>query len=137
MGFPLYVTCCLSVGAFTLLCLCLVFVSLIRMCLGLFLLGFILYGTLCPLDLIDYFVFLVGKIFTYTLFQTFVILFLFLSFFWDPYNSNVGELDTVSEVSETVLNCFHSFLHYSARQELFLPFYLPAHGFVLLQIFCS
>ena len=137
MGFPLYVTCCFSLAAFTILCLCLVFVRLNRMCLGLFLLGFILYGTLCPLDLIDYFVFLVGKIFNYNLFQTFVILFLFLFFFWDPYNSNVGELDTVSEVSETVLSCFHFFLRYSARQELFPPFYLPAHGFVLLQIFCS
>ena len=31
----------------------LVFVSLISMCLGTFLLGFILYGTLCLLDLVD------------------------------------------------------------------------------------
>ena len=47
MGFPLYVTCCFSLGAFNILSLCLVFVSLINMCLGMFLLGFILYGTLC------------------------------------------------------------------------------------------
>jgi len=47
MGFPLYVTCCFSLAAFNILSLCLVFVSLISMCLGLFLLGFILYGTLC------------------------------------------------------------------------------------------
>ena len=40
--------------------LCLVFVSLISMCLDVFLLGFILYGTLCLLDLIDYFLFHVG-----------------------------------------------------------------------------
>ena len=33
--------------AFNILSLCLVFVSLICMCLGMFLLGFILYGTLC------------------------------------------------------------------------------------------
>ena len=45
MGFPLYVTCCFSLAAFNILSLCLVFVSLISMCLGVFLLGFILYGT--------------------------------------------------------------------------------------------
>jgi len=47
MGFPLYVTCCFSPAAFNILSLCLVFVSLISMCLGVFLLGFILYGTVC------------------------------------------------------------------------------------------
>ena len=46
MGFPLYVTCCFSLAAFNILSFCLVFVSLISMCLGVFLLGFILYGTL-------------------------------------------------------------------------------------------
>ena len=46
MEFPLYVTCCVSLAAFNILSLCLVFVSLISMCLGMFLLGFILYGTL-------------------------------------------------------------------------------------------
>ena len=47
MGFPLYGTCCFSLAAFNILSLCLVFVSLISMCLGVFLLGFILYGTFC------------------------------------------------------------------------------------------
>ena len=47
MGLPLYVTCCFSLGAFNILSLCLSSVSLISMCLGMFLLGFILYGTLC------------------------------------------------------------------------------------------
>ena len=47
MGFPLYVTWCFSLAAFNILCLCLVFVSLISMYLGVFLLGFILFGTLC------------------------------------------------------------------------------------------
>ena len=51
MGFPLYVTRCFSLAAFNILSLCLVFVSLIIMCLWVFLLGFILYGTLCLLDL--------------------------------------------------------------------------------------
>ena len=47
MEFPLYVTCCFSLAAFSILSLCLVFVSLISMCLGMFLLGFILYRILC------------------------------------------------------------------------------------------
>ena len=41
------VTCCFSLAAFNIIYLCLVFVSLISMCLGMFLLGFILYGALC------------------------------------------------------------------------------------------
>ena len=35
--------------------------------------------------------------------------FLFLFFFWDPYNSNVGAFDIVPEVSKTILSSFHSF----------------------------
>ena len=46
MGFPLYVTC-FSLAAFNLLSFHLAFISLISKRLGLFLLGFILYGTLC------------------------------------------------------------------------------------------
>ena len=61
------------------------------------------------LDLIDYLPFHVGEIFDYNFFETFLIPFLFL-FFWDPYNSNVGVLDIVPEVSETVLSSFDSFL---------------------------
>ena len=109
MGFPLYVTCCFSLAVFNMCSLCLVFVSLISMCLGVFLLGFTLYGNLCLLDLIDYFVFLVGKMFKYNLFKNFLIPFLFLFFFWDPYNSNAGELNIVLQVSETVVSGFHSF----------------------------
>ena len=37
MGFPLYVTCCFSLAAFSIIFLGLVFVSLICMCLGMFL----------------------------------------------------------------------------------------------------
>ena len=47
MGIPLYVICCFSLAAFNIFSLYLVIDSLINMCLGLFLLGFILYGTLC------------------------------------------------------------------------------------------
>ena len=47
MGFPLNVTCCFSLATFNILSSCLIFASLISMCLGIFLLGFILYGTFC------------------------------------------------------------------------------------------
>ena len=101
------------------------------------------WDSLCLLDLIDFsfpwltrFLFHVVEIFNYNLFKVFLIPFLFLFFFWDPYNSNVGAFDMVPDVSETVLSSFHSLL-YSALQKLFPPFYLPAHWFiVLLQIFC-
>ena len=52
MWFLLFVTCCLSFAAFNILSLCLIFVSLISMCLGVFLLGFIQMrlSALCGLD---------------------------------------------------------------------------------------
>ena len=133
MGFPLYVTCCFSIAAFNILSLCLVFVSLIRMCLGVFLLGFILYGTLCAswIWLVISFSMLVNfstklslKIFSYPF---------FFSSSETPYNSNVGSFDMAPEVSETVLSFFHSFYFILLFRSYF-------HHFIwfilLLQIFC-
>ena len=45
MEIPLYVICCFSLAAFNICSLCLIFVNLINMCLGVFHLGFILFGT--------------------------------------------------------------------------------------------
>ena len=67
------------------------------------------WDSLCFLDLIDYFFSQIREVFNYNLFKYFLSLFLFLFFFWDPYNSNVGVFNVVPEVSETVLNSFHSF----------------------------
>ena len=47
MGVPLYVICHFSFVAFNNFSLSLIFVKLITVCLGMFLLGFILPGTLC------------------------------------------------------------------------------------------
>ena len=47
MEIPLYVIFCFSLAAFNIFSLNLIFVSLINMCLGVFFLGFILYGALC------------------------------------------------------------------------------------------
>ena len=46
MGIPLCVICCFSLAVFNVCSLCLIFVNLINMCLGVFCLGFILFGTL-------------------------------------------------------------------------------------------
>ena len=40
------VICCFSLAAFNICSLCLIFVNLINMCVGVFRLGFILFGTL-------------------------------------------------------------------------------------------
>ena len=45
----------------------------------------------------------------YYLFKLSLIPFLFLFFFWDPYNLNVGAFKIVPEISETMLSSFHSF----------------------------
>ena len=47
MGVPLYVICHFSLAAFNNFSLSLIFTNLITVCLGVFLLGFILYGTRC------------------------------------------------------------------------------------------
>ena len=46
MGIPLCVICCFSLAAFNICSLCLIFVNFINMCLGVFHLGFFLFGTL-------------------------------------------------------------------------------------------
>ena len=46
MGIPLCVICCFPLAAFNNCSLCLIFVNLINMCLGVFHLGYILFGTL-------------------------------------------------------------------------------------------
>ena len=108
MGIPLCVICCFSLAAFNIFSLYLIFDNLINMCLGVFLLGFILYGTLPFLDLIDYFLTHIRKFSTIISSNIFSVPFFFL-FFWDPYNSNVVAFNVVPEVSEIVLNSFHSF----------------------------
>ena len=122
MAFPLYVTCCFSLATFNILYLCLVFVSLISMCLGMFFLGFILYRTLCASwtwltiffsMLGKYSTIISSKIFSYPFF-----------FFWEPYNSNVGAFDIVPEVSDCP-HTFHSFYFSLLFRSYFHHFRLP------------
>ena len=46
MGIPLCIICCFSLAAFNICYLCLIFVNLINMCLGVFSLEYVMFGTL-------------------------------------------------------------------------------------------
>ena len=112
MGIPLCVICCLSLAAFNICSLCLIFVNLINMCLGVFHLGFILFGTLGFLGLGDYFLPHFREVFNYYLLKYFLMVFLFVFLFWDSYDLNVGVFNIVLEVSEIVLISFNSFFFF-------------------------
>ena len=88
--------------------LCLIFIKLINMCLGVFCLGFILFGTLGLLDLGDYFLPHFKEVFKYYLLKYFLMVFLFVFFFCDPYDSNVVAFNIVMEVPEIVLISYNS-----------------------------
>ena len=109
MRFPCYITCCFSLAAFNILSLCLVFVSLISMCLGVFLLGFILYDSLCASwtwliisfsMLWKFSTIISSKFFSYP-------------FFFSSFSGTLTVRMLVHlilpQVSETILSYFHSF----------------------------
>ena len=64
------------------------------------------------LDLGDYFLPHFRDIFNCYLLKYFLMVFLFVFFFWDSYDSNVGAFNIVLEVSEIVLISFNSFFFY-------------------------
>ena len=123
MEIPLCVICCFFLAAFNICSLCLIFINLINICLEVFRLGFILFGTLGFSDLGGYFLPHFRKVFNYYLLKYFLTAFLFV-FFWDSYDSNVGEFNIVPEVSEAVLTSFNSFFLFSSLTHLLPPFYL-------------
>ena len=108
--------------------LCLIFVSLINVCLGMFLFGFILYGTLwaswtwvaISFPMLRNFSTIIPQIFSHTL--------SFSLLLWDPYKSNAGAFNIVPEVSETVLISFFFIL--------FCFSYFHHSIFQLSQLFC-
>ena len=61
------------------------------------------------LDLDGYFLTHFREVFNYYLLKYFLMAFLFVFFFWDSYDSNVGVFNIVLEVSEIVLISFNSF----------------------------
>ena len=112
------------------------------MCLGMFLLGFILFGTLwvswtwtISLDL-DYFLPYYREIFNYHLLKYFLIPFLFVFFLWDSYDLNVGAFNIVPEVSKVVLIPFNYYFFFFPLFNLFPPFYIPPQlSYLLPQLF--
>ena len=71
---------CFSLGAFNSCSLSLIFVNLINICLGVFRLGFILFGNLGFLDLGDYFLPHFREVFNDYLLKYFLMAFLFVFF---------------------------------------------------------
>ena len=123
MEIPSCVFCCFSLAAFNICSLCLIFV-LINMCLGMFCLGFILLGTfwaswtwvIISFPILGKFsIIILSSIFSWPFF-------LFVFFFWDTYDSNVGALNIVPEVSEVVLISFISFFHSASFISTILSF---------------
>ena len=127
MGIPLCVICYFSLAAFNICSLCLIFVNLINMCLGVFTLVYPLWDFLGFLDLGDYFLPHFREIFNCYLFTYFLMVFLFVFFFWDSYDSSVGAFNIVLEVSEIVLISLNLFFFFSSLIHLFLPCHLLIH----------
>ena len=130
MGIPLCVICSFSLAAFNICSLCLIFVSLINMCLG----GvspwvYPVWNSLGFLDLGDYFLPHFRKVFNYYLLKYFLTVFLFVFFFWDSYDSNIGAFNNVLEVSEVVHISLNSF-YFFPLFHLFLP-EMAAHSSIL------
>ena len=64
------------------------------------------------LDLGGYFLPHFGEIISYYLLEYFLMAFLFVFFFWDSYDSNVGAFHIVPEVPEVALISFDSFFFF-------------------------
>ena len=137
MGFPLYINCCFSLDALNIFSSWLISLSLICMCLGVFLLGFILYRTLYFLDLFDYFLFHAGEIFNYNLFKSFSYPFFFTSSSGTTIIRMLVHLIWPQRSLRLPSVLFILFTLFCSSGSYFHHFYLPAHWFVLLlHIFC-
>ena len=64
------------------------------------------------LDLGSYFLPHFREVFNYYLLKYFLMAFLFVFFFWDSYDSNVGSFNIFPEVSEVVLISFNFFFFF-------------------------
>ena len=64
------------------------------------------------LDLGDYFLPHFREVFNYYLLKYFLMVFLFVFFFWETYDSNVGAFNIVPDVSELLLISFNSFFSF-------------------------
>ena len=133
MGIPLCVICCISLAAFNICSLCLIFVNLINMCFGVFLLGFVLSGTLWVswTWVIIYFPIL-GK------FSIIISSRIFSWSFFSPSSSAIPMIRTLGHLTLSQRSLRLSsfllilFFIFSSMFHLFLPFYLLPHLYYLL-----
>src|SRR5574341_1068016 len=84
------------------------------------------------LDLGDYFLPHFRDVFNYYLLKYFLMVFLFVFFFWDSYDSNVGAFNIVPEVSEIVLISFNSFFFFP----LFFIYFHHSIFYLTYSLFC-
>ena len=124
MGIRLHVICCFSLAAFNICSLCLIFVNLINMCLGVFCLGFILSWTLwVSWTWVAISFPILGK------FSTIFSCPLFLSSSGTPMSQMLGHL-TLSQRSLRLSSFV--FILFFCSASFILPFYLPPHLYFLL-----
>ena len=122
MGILLSVICCFSLTAFTICSLCLIFVSLIKMYLGLFHLGYVLLGLSGFLGLGWLFPSYFRRVFSHYLLKYFLMPFLF------SYSSGTSIIRMLWHLtlpqSFLKLSSFFKFL-FSFLLRLYPLFYLP------------
>ena len=125
MEIPLCVICCFSLPAFDICSLCLIFVNLINMCLGVFCLRFMLFGTLwVSWTWVAIFFPILWKFSTIISSCIFSCPFFLSSSSETPMVQMLGHLtlsQTSLRLSSFLLFLFSSLLH------LFPPFSLPPH----------
>ena len=103
MGIPLCVICCFSLAVFFICSLCLISLIWLICVLGCFPWVYPVWDSLGFLDLGDYFLPHFREVFNYYHLKYFLMAFLFVFFFWDTCDSNVGAFNIVPEVCDVVL----------------------------------
>ena len=130
MGIPLYVICCFSLVAFTIFSLSLIFVSLINMCLGVFLLEFILHWIVCTSwTWVNVSFPTLGKVLAIISSNVFSGPFSFSSLLGTPIMQMLVRL-ILSQILWDSPHFFSFFLLYSVLWQWFAPLCLPAHLFL-------
>ena len=127
MGIPLCVICCFSLASFNICSLCLIFVNLINTCLGVFHLGFILFGTL--------WVSWTWEIISFPILGKFSTIISSSIFSWSFFFSSSSRTLIIRMLGYLILSWWSlrlsSFLllrfSFSSLIHLFLPFYLLLH----------
>ena len=84
------------------------------------------------LDLGGYFLPQFREVFNYYLLKYFLMVFLFVFFFWDSYNLNIGAFNPVLKVSEIVLITFNSFFFFP----LYFIYFYHSIFYLTYPIFC-